>query len=78
MKITVFNKRDPANIDWSSSGAEYVVESPGVFTDTEKTLAHAKGGAKKIVTSAPSADAPVFVMGSGGGGWHAVHLSSVR
>merc|ERR1712059_67345 len=63
MKITVFNERDPANINWASAGAEYVVESTGVFTTTDKALAHAKGGAKKVVISAPSADAPMFVMG---------------
>merc|ERR1711973_463267 len=62
-KITVFNERDPANINWASAGAEYIVESTGVFTTTDKALAHTKGGAKKVVISAPSADAPMFVMG---------------
>jgi glyceraldehyde 3-phosphate dehydrogenase len=62
-KITVFNERDPVNIDWASAGAEYVVESTGVFTTTDKALAHTKGGAKKVIISAPSADAPMFVMG---------------
>merc|ERR1711973_453025 len=62
-KITVFNERDPANINWAGAGAEYVVESTGVFTTTDKALAHAKGGAKKVVISAPSADAPMFVIG---------------
>merc|ERR1712082_594382 len=62
-KITVFNERDPASIDWASAGAEYVVESTGVFTTTDKALAHTKGGAKKVIISAPSADAPMFVMG---------------
>jgi len=62
-KITVFNEKDPAAINWASAGAEYVVESTGVFTTTDKALAHTKGGAKKVVISAPSADAPMFVMG---------------
>ena len=47
-KITVFNERDPAAINWASAGAEYVVESTGVFTTTDKALAHTKGGAKKV------------------------------
>merc|ERR1712198_481769 len=62
-KITVFNERDPANINWASAGAEYIVESTGVFTTTDKATAHTKGGAKKVIISAPSADAPMFVMG---------------
>merc|ERR1712112_14755 len=61
--ITVFNERDPAAINWASAGAEYIVESTGVFTTTDKALAHTKGGAKKVIISAPSADAPMFVMG---------------
>merc|ERR1711976_963771 len=63
MKITVFMERDPAAINWASAGAEYVVESTGVFTTQDKALAHTKGGAKKVIISAPSADAPMFVMG---------------
>ena len=70
-KIRVTSEKDPANLKWGNVGADYVVESTGLFLTKEKSEGHIKAGAKKVVMSAPSKDdTPMFVMGVNHSSYH--------
>ena len=62
-RVKISAERDPAQIGWGDLATDVVAECTGIFTTLEKAQAHIAGGAKKVVISAPSADAPMFVMG---------------
>ena len=64
-KIKVFSQSDAAMIPWHECGAEYIIESTGAYNTTEKASRHFKGGAKKVILTAPGKDevTPTFVMG---------------
>lgn len=62
-KISVYAEKEPACIPWGDAGAEYIFEATGHFLNGDKPRQHLTGGAKKVVITAPSKDAPMFVMG---------------
>lgn len=61
--ISVYTEREPNKIPWGKDGADYVIESTGVFLSVDKCNLHLQGGAKKVIITAPSPDAPMFVCG---------------
>lgn len=64
-KIRVYSENDAADIRWGECGAGYIIDATGAYCTTEKAMAHIKGGAKKVIISAPAKDqdTPTFVMG---------------
>ena len=63
LSIRVFGEKDPSSIPWGKTGVDYVIESTGVFTTKAGAQKHIDSGAKKVVITAPSSDAPMFVVG---------------
>lgn len=61
--ITLFSEKNPLDINWINVHADYIIESTGVFTTLEKAENHIKAGAKKVIITAPSENAPMYVMG---------------
>ena len=62
-EVRISAERNPEDLKWDEIGAEYVIDATGIFTTKDKAALHLKAGAKKVVISAPSADAPMYVMG---------------
>ena len=62
-KVILFRERDPQKINWKSANVDYVIDSTGVFKTIDKASVHLKNGAKKVIITAPSEDAPMYVVG---------------
>jgi glyceraldehyde 3-phosphate dehydrogenase len=62
-KIRVTSEKDPSNLKWDAVGVDIVIDCTGIFKEVESASAHIKAGAKKVIISAPSKSAPMFVMG---------------
>lgn len=62
-KVAFFAKMNPEEIDWKNSGAEYIIDCTGKFTNADDAIRHLKGGAKKVIISAPGKNCPTFVCG---------------
>ena len=62
-EVNVYGFKDPAEIPWGANGVEYVIEATGVFKTVDACQAHLNAGARKVIITAPSKDAPMFVMG---------------
>nr|MQY80823.1 type I glyceraldehyde-3-phosphate dehydrogenase [Dehalococcoidia bacterium] len=61
-KVKIISERDPASIPWRDHGVDIVIESTGLFTDASKASAHLKGGAKKVIISAPAKDEDITIV----------------
>jgi len=76
-EISVSMHRDPEQIAWAEAGADYVIESSGMFTSEAKASRHMTGGAKRVIVTAPSSDVPMFVMGVNEGTYDAGSMNVV-